>query len=242
MNTFLAFVFTYRGTLIALVLAAPLLFAFEPSQYFGLPLGFGVLLLGFALRIMGVRRIGSRARVHAAGSKRLITSGIFAHVRHPLYLGNALAIAGLVALYFSALGSLVTLTLLIVVYSGVAVHEERCLLQQKGEAYIRYLRHVPRWMLRLTPYKDEEGDRTVIAWREVVFHERGFIAGCALLAALSFPWRAVAIPRLFAADSESNYLTLFTAVLIVALGSFFRTAAHIQRKRGSWLDVDRLTG
>jgi protein-S-isoprenylcysteine O-methyltransferase Ste14 len=78
----------------------------------------------------------------------LITTGLYARLRHPRYVQVALALLGyaLIANYLA--GYLVFAAWLLVMYPLVVL-EERELRQRFGEAYDAYCRQAPRFIPRL---------------------------------------------------------------------------------------------
>jgi protein-S-isoprenylcysteine O-methyltransferase Ste14 len=83
-----------------------------------------------------------------AGQPRLIDSGVYSWVRHPMYLGTLLFCLG----FFFAIASLLSLGVLIVFfvfYDKMATYEEKDLIRVLGEAYIAYQKRVPKWYPRL---------------------------------------------------------------------------------------------
>ena len=69
---------------------------FARPQPWSLVVGFAVALLGEFTRASGVFFVGSETRVTGeVGASRLVTSGPFARVRNPLYLGNILMYLGI---------------------------------------------------------------------------------------------------------------------------------------------------
>ena len=93
--------------------------------------------------LIGVPELSS-----AAGKGALITSGIYARMRHPRYTQMSLAILGyaLVANYPAAYGAFVLWCFGIY---AVAVLEERELEERFGPAYRSYRAQVPRFVPRL---------------------------------------------------------------------------------------------
>ena len=95
----------------------------------------------------------------------LITDGVFAHVRHPLYLSILLAYLG----FFFGSMSLVSLIPCIcyaVLFDKMASYEEEDLVRIFGDKYIEYSKRVPKWFptplrknSREQMSKDVEGDR-----------------------------------------------------------------------------------
>jgi protein-S-isoprenylcysteine O-methyltransferase Ste14 len=77
----------------------------------------------------------------------LVTTGIFAYVRNPMYVGLALLVAGIGV----ALASDWTLVMLVaaamLIHFGVVKREERYLEAKFGDAYRRYKEAVPRYGL-----------------------------------------------------------------------------------------------
>jgi protein-S-isoprenylcysteine O-methyltransferase Ste14 len=75
----------------------------------------------------------------------LATTGVYAWLRNPMYVGLMLLVAGLGI----ALGSDWTLLLLVpmalLLHHGVVLREERYLEAKFGEDYRRYKARVPRW-------------------------------------------------------------------------------------------------
>jgi protein-S-isoprenylcysteine O-methyltransferase Ste14 len=85
------------------------------------------------------------ARLYA--EHQLITTGPFAYVRHPMYLGILLTALGGLALYRTW-----TFLFLLTHFPALAIrarHEERALAAAFGAEWKHYCRQVPRWVPRL---------------------------------------------------------------------------------------------
>jgi protein-S-isoprenylcysteine O-methyltransferase Ste14 len=82
-------------------------------------------------------------RVH---SSRIVTSGIYAYSRNPIYLGCFVLIVGRGLIYASVLVLLLAVTMLLVLYWAVIVEEEKYLERRFGEEYMSYKRSVRRWL------------------------------------------------------------------------------------------------
>ena len=155
----------------------------------GIPLmwaGFAVAGAGQTVRVatIGLRYIirgGRRRRVYADD---LVTEGIFAHVRNPLYVGNILILLGLGVMANSLLFVLAAGPLFVFMYHAIVRAEEAFLEGKFGDAYRRYTRDVNRWIPRV----------------------RGLGA---TFAAMEFRWRRVLIR-----EYTTTYLWLSAAVLI----------------------------
>jgi protein-S-isoprenylcysteine O-methyltransferase Ste14 len=235
MHKLTAFLFTYRGAFVPFALFPAASIQDAGHERLRIGVGFILIAAGVLLRLLGIRVIGGRARVHSAGARQLLTWGIFERVRNPLYLGNALALGGLAALYLSLWGAPMVVAYLLVLYTMVVLYEEKCLLEQFGEPFQAYLDRVPRWCIRwrsVTPAGEEKGP--VTPWSEVLRHERFFIAGYLALMALSLTgitqsavYRSIPFP----------WIILFVVAFL-----FFWVGVKLQKKRGSWLAFDRTSG
>lgn len=114
--------------------------------------GVALYVVGLALAVAGRAALGSSYRpsstlgVALAPDHRLVTTGPYSLVRHPMYLGLALAAAGALAVYrtWSTLLFVVQLPVLL-----VRAHREEALLAVTfGAAWRRYARRVPAWWPR----------------------------------------------------------------------------------------------
>jgi protein-S-isoprenylcysteine O-methyltransferase Ste14 len=117
--------------------------------------GVVVTLAGELLRMWGVHHIGAISRTRADRLGPLVSSGPFAMVRNPLYLGNIAIWIG-----FALTARLVWLAPVILILLGLEYHaivrwEEQLLESRLGEAYREYASRVPRW----TPHLFNRGDR-----------------------------------------------------------------------------------
>lgn len=151
------FFFKYRSyTPIPLVLVL-LYFSdpFQPAIYFGI----GLLAVGELIRIWAVRYAGGRTRTRNVGAPKLVTSGPFAYVRNPLYLGNMLMYLGIVLIAGGAimwLLFLLTLLFFIIQYSLIVSLEQETLKKKFGEEYLLYCKNVPALFPRLKAWEGKE--------------------------------------------------------------------------------------
>jgi protein-S-isoprenylcysteine O-methyltransferase Ste14 len=114
---------------------------------------FGSLLVAAGIVLAGVARtsfVRANTKVNPyKPSSALVTTGIFAYVRNPMYVGLALMVGGIGL----ARASDWTLVLLfagaLLIHFGVVRREERYLEAKFGETYRDYMRAVPRYGLRL---------------------------------------------------------------------------------------------
>ncbi|MFH1214165.1 MAG: isoprenylcysteine carboxylmethyltransferase family protein [Candidatus Neomarinimicrobiota bacterium] len=136
----------------------------------------GVLLAlsGEWIRLNGVRAAGGRTRTRKVGAKELCTWGLFAHVRNPLYIGNALIYFGMLLLAGGRW--LLPLTILAVVYLllqyGLIISlEEETLTNLFGAEYEKYKANVPRLLPRLKPW-ETGGEPKFLSWPKVIRTEK----------------------------------------------------------------------
>jgi protein-S-isoprenylcysteine O-methyltransferase Ste14 len=144
---FQEFTFDHRNELAAL----PLILTFVATRS-----GIGVSSFVAAAWLMG---LGAALRAwctlynrFAQGERKTIAmAGPYAWLRNPLYVGNALILAGC-AVASGPLSLLaVTVAWAFLVYDQAVRHEERRLLQKYGAEYLEYRARAGRWLPRPTP-------------------------------------------------------------------------------------------
>jgi protein-S-isoprenylcysteine O-methyltransferase Ste14 len=127
------FIFRYSTVLVGLISLPALL----------LP---AILSLGFGLYLV--------AKSHKAvfgeitDQPRLIDSGVYSWVRHPMYLGILLCCLGFFFISSSLLSFGVWLAFFIL-YDKMATYEEKDLIRILGEEYTAYQKRVPKWFPRI---------------------------------------------------------------------------------------------
>jgi protein-S-isoprenylcysteine O-methyltransferase Ste14 len=78
-------------------------------------------------------------------SLRLVTGGIFAWMRNPMYVGLILLLAGLAIALASDWALVLVLPAALILHFGVVKREERYLAAKFGESYQTYTSQVPRY-------------------------------------------------------------------------------------------------
>ena len=127
-----------------------------------LPIGVILVVTGELLRLNGVRYAGGETRTLKVGASVLCSSGPFAYLRNPLYLGNVIIYAGMVLIAggeFVWILLPVTLTFFFLEYGLIISLEEETLRKKFNEEYGEYLSMVPRLIPRVSPWKG--GSETV---------------------------------------------------------------------------------
>jgi len=107
-------------------------------------------LLSFVFIGGGFMLIASGWKVLYEAQKKgvLATTGVYAWVRHPQYVGFVLVMFGFL-LQWPTLLTAAMFPVLVVMYWRLALREEQEVLAQFGDAYARYIRNVPGYFPRL---------------------------------------------------------------------------------------------
>ena len=123
----------------------PLIFPFTEGPQMGIPsivaLFMGAFFLGTSIiiRIVAQRQIGASPALKS--KERLVTTGIYGFVRHPLYIGNWLFAMGL-SLLTKSLYAFFFSILYAFLYLPIIYFEEKDLLKKYGEEYKKYKENV----------------------------------------------------------------------------------------------------
>lgn len=102
----------------------------------------GLLVFAFGLFLIFWGAYSLRKEVFVAGNK-LVVTGAYKYVRHPMYLGGVIGAFGLALLAGSLLGAVYSFVLALVL-SHIASAEEEELRARFGEAYMEYGKRVPK--------------------------------------------------------------------------------------------------
>ena len=127
------------------------------SQPTPLPIVLGSLLivLGEWLRIWAVGYAGGSTRTRTLGAARdLVTTGPYAHVRNPLYLGNLILSVG-VCVVANVYWMIAVLVIgFLIQYTPIIRSEETYLMDVCGDRYRAYCAAVPRFIPHPRPYAE----------------------------------------------------------------------------------------
>ncbi len=123
--------------------AVPLDWTGRWLRFTGATIAFAGLALDLAA-MFAMRQARTNVLPHRAADQ-LVTSGVFAYSRNPIYLGNTLLLSGLaLALVWPWL--LATALVAAVLVHHLAIRrEERHLSARFGAAFVEYAQRVPRW-------------------------------------------------------------------------------------------------
>ena len=115
--------------------------------------GIGGLIAGGLLRIWALSHGGRCTRSRRAKAPKLITTGPYCYIRHPIYLGNLLI--GLGMLFLSEAFSLTPLFLAFFALQHCIIipAEEEFLKEKLGEGFDRYCESVPKYIPLALPLR-----------------------------------------------------------------------------------------
>jgi len=135
-------------------------------------LGLLLALAGSGLRawVIGlayIKRGGLDKKVHA---DTLVSSGMFAVCRNPLYVGNALVLLGLFVVHNNPLAYIIGLLFFGVAYWGIVAAEEKFLLEKFGGDYRAYCARVNRFWPDFSQYREAVAGMD-FNWRRIVIKD-----------------------------------------------------------------------
>jgi protein-S-isoprenylcysteine O-methyltransferase Ste14 len=137
--------------------------------------GFVVAMLGELIRFWGVSIAGSETRTTGnVGGTYLITTGPFAYVRNPLYLGNMIVYAGIGVMSMALFPWLLMIAIIwfYIQYYLIVTREEEYLIDRFGAAYNDYCTQVGRFLPRMTPYISPSPSPKIVDPKEGLASER----------------------------------------------------------------------
>ncbi|MFL5616918.1 MAG: methyltransferase family protein [Gemmatimonadaceae bacterium] len=159
-----AVLFRHRGWLPVPFLLVPLLArgAMGPRNWL---LGFALIVLGEAIRLAGVAAAGTVTRRRSRTVQRLVTYGIFAWMRNPLYVGNFLIWMGFTVISGVLWFIPVAVVLFAIEYTLIVRYEEGVLESIFGHEYLAYKSRTPRWFPRRPAVREAGEHHWGEAWR-----------------------------------------------------------------------------
>ena len=109
-----------------------------------LPIAIVLLVLAAYMASIGLAVVFGKQRAQPV----VIRQGLFAIIRHPIYLSEILAYLGLLLINIS-LAAVLVWTIAIGFLHYISRYEERLLLERFGEEYASYMREVPMWLPKI---------------------------------------------------------------------------------------------
>ncbi|MDD5006106.1 MAG: isoprenylcysteine carboxylmethyltransferase family protein [Candidatus Omnitrophica bacterium] len=120
--------------------------------------GIWFILTGLFIRVW--------ANGYAIKMEKLTTSGPYAFVRHPLYLGTMFVIAGFIIMLKIYLVGVMFIILMAIIYRRTIKKEEDMLEKKFGELYINYKRKIAAMIPAFLPY--QEGEKWPFSFRRLI--------------------------------------------------------------------------
>lgn len=219
------FLFRHRNWVFPLVLVA-LFVGFPPVPAGGTPradawldaVGIAIVVAGLVVRgaVVGlayIKRGGLQKKVYAAD---LVTDGMFAHCRNPLYVGNLLMVLGYFVIHNNPWVYVLGGAFFLLAYHAIVAAEENYLSGKFGAGYAEYCRDVPRWTIRMAgltqTFRSMEFNWLRVLAKDYSSMDTGIITVLALLA-----WEAVNSYGLGGATRELAALGVI--LVVVQLGA-----------------------
>ena len=144
--------FQWRDYMIVPALMVLLLFAHPTART--ATVGTLLILLGAVARIYAVAFMSDDGRDNV-GVDYLVTTGPFAIVRNPLYIGNLIITLGVIFYAGVIWLGLPMLLFFLFQYHCITKYEENSLLAKFGDDYQRYMDRVPAWIPLKAPIADD---------------------------------------------------------------------------------------
>ncbi|SEK55199.1 methyltransferase family protein [Parapedobacter koreensis] len=231
------FFFRYRNYLfiflyLALFIPSPPIFnerGFGPSFYLyplisGLAITvMGQLIRGITISLAYIVRGGKDKKVYA---DQLVTDGIFAHCRNPLYVGNILMLLGVGILVNSLLYLAVFIPLFLFIYQAIVLAEENFLRNKFGHQFDAYTQRVHRWLINPVGLAKTISGMHFL-WRRWLIKEYNtqviWLVGIALILFFKYthwPW-----------DSATR--NAWFVVVLLMLATYYLTVRYL-KKSGKW--------
>jgi len=228
------FFFHYRNILLPLFF----LVVFVPSPplldnpTLALAVGLSIAMMGQLIRggtigFVYIIRGGQNRRVHA---ETLVTEGIFAHCRNPLYIGNILVSVGMGLASNSLIFFLFISILIIFIYEAIVRAEENFLRNKFKADFDSYTKRVNRWLPNFSGFSETLKNHT-FAWKRVIIKEYNSTYSGSTLGLLIVGKVLYDNPERYGAFGE-HLPTLITIFLVfTALYLFVRFLKKSQRLR-----------
>lgn len=142
------------------------------------------ILSGEFLRLWSVTYAGSLTRTTTSvKANELITSGPFAHVRNPLYIGNILIYVGfgILSLALFPYLTIIALVWFVFQYTLIINLEQEFLFSKFGKIYDEYAENVPKIIPKLLPYKTDSKQKIEPDFKKGLKSERRTMQAIAVI-------------------------------------------------------------
>ncbi len=203
-----------------------------PGDLF-LLIGLLLIVLGQTLRMLTIGldyiiRGGKNRKIYA---ENLVTGGIFAHSRNPMYVGNLLLAEGCL-LTSGNITAIIVGSIFFLGFYRLIVHSEECFLRNTfQDGYQAYCADVPRWIPRLEGLRDTIREYH-FDWPGVITKEYGTIFTSLMIPLALISWKLHLSGRLGEYQGILTALAVFfTAAYAVA--RFLKKTERIKSLRSS---------
>lgn len=120
-------------------------FIFRFTAYvYTMPFFFNIFI-GIPIIVAGIYLTSRSHIVFETSEPQVVDSGLYSHIRHPMYLGSILLYVGFWATTLSLL-TLFPLFAALIGYNYLASAEERLLTDKFGDDYLEYKKKVRKWI------------------------------------------------------------------------------------------------
>jgi len=183
----------------------------------------GQLIRGATISLAYIVRGGKDKKVYA---EQLVTNGIFAHCRNPLYVGNILMLVGVGILVNSLLYLLVFIPLFLFIYQAIVLAEENFLRNKFGDQFDAYATRVHRWLINPSGLGKTLSEMHFL-WKRWLIKEYNtqviWLTGIAVILFFKYShWQ-------WDADTRNGWFVLVLLVLAV----YYLTVRYL-KKSGRW--------
>jgi len=148
---------------------------FARPNCFNILFGSVLLLAGEAVRMWAVSYAGGITRTRKVGAPALCSSGPYAFVRNPLYVGNMTMYLGFVFIAGAAniyLMASTTVAFFLIQYSLIISLEEETLKGLFETSYKEYKKNVPAIFPRFTPWENPDNRRPQALYKTIKTEKR----------------------------------------------------------------------
>jgi protein-S-isoprenylcysteine O-methyltransferase Ste14 len=182
----------------------------------------GQLIRGATIGLAYIVRGGQHKKVYAEG---LVTTGIFTHVRNPLYIGNVLMLWGAGVFANSLIFSIFIMPLFLYIYQCIILAEEEFLRSKFGLVFVDYTKKVNRWIPNLKGVR-HTFSAMKFNWRRWLIKEYGtqfvWLLGLALILLYKYP-------DLIGTDPMTKRRYVIVCVLV--LGLYYLAIRYMKKSR-----------
>ncbi len=174
--------------------------------------GFLISILGETIRIIavGYSFTGTSGRETFLRADALNTTGIYAVVRNPLYIGNFFIFTGIVIVFANVLAVLIFALFLILQYYFIIPSEENFLKKKYGESYETYCSQVRRI---IPGFKNYRKNQNPFKLKKVVLKENDPVFNMLMMFLLVFLYKE----RIFNGQISQPHLYIVPGGILVAL-------------------------